>query len=156
MKRTIFFVILLITGISCQQTKQTVVNSEEYQSEAKQQIDKIDKLYFEAWANEDLDSLMSFIDEGFINMFSLDMADTKEQSPERFQDVFDNYSIEDVEFKSVELIADLNYAFETGFFKQKWITNDKQDTILFNMRGVTIFKKQDDGSWKVFRNIGQQ
>ena len=40
-------------------------------------------------------------------------------------------------------------------FKQKWITNDKQDTIHFDMRGMTVFKKQDDGSWKIFRLFGQ-
>ena len=95
------------------------------------------------------------LDEGIINMFSFGMSASKEQCRNDFVDVFDTYSVEDVEFKFIELIADQNYAFETGLLKQKWITNDKQDTVLFNMRTVTVYKKQEDGSWKIFRMIGQ-
>ena len=71
------------------------------------------------------------------------------------KDVFDTYSIEGIEFKSIDLVVDNDYTIETGMFKQIWITNDKQDTIHFDMRGVTVFKKQDDGSWKIFRLFGQ-
>jgi len=99
---------------------------------------------------------MKILDEGFLNMFSFGPANNKEQCREGFQNVFDSYSIEDVEFNSVEVIADQNYAFETGLFKQKWITNDKQDTIPFDMRSLSVYKKQSDGSWKLFRLIAQQ
>jgi ketosteroid isomerase-like protein len=156
MKNAVFFGIVLIFIMSCQQTKQTNTTSDEYQAEVKQQITQVDKLFYEAWENKDLDSTLSFLDEGFLNMFSFDMATTKEQCREGFPDVFDTYSIEDVEFKSVELIVDQDYAFETHLFKQKWITNDKQDTIPFDMRIFMVFKRQEDGNWKVFRNIGQQ
>jgi len=47
-------------------------------------------------------------------------------------------------------------AFVTCLFEQKWITNDKQETISFKMRGMIVYKKQEDGSWKMFRLIGQQ
>jgi len=155
MKKVIFLVFVLAV-ISCQQTKQIDPTSEEYQAEVKQQIAQVDKLFYEAWENKDLDSVLSFVDEEFLNMFSFGMTMTKEQCREGFPDVFDTYSIEDIEFKSVELIADQDYAFETQLFKQKWITNDKQDTILYDMRIFMIFKRQEDGNWKVFRNIGQQ
>ena len=155
MKKAIFLVVVL-TIMSCQQTEQTDVTSDEYQSEVKQQIAQLDRLFFKAWENEDLDSCLSVLDEGFINMFSFGKSMTKEQCRDGFADVFDTYSIEDVEFESVEVIADQNYAVETVLFQQKWITNDKQDTILFDMRQMTVFKKQEDGSWKWFRHIAQQ
>jgi len=155
MKNAVFLGIVLTFIMSCQQTKQTDTTSEEYQSEVKQKITQLDKLQFEVWENEDLESYLSFLDEGFINMFNFDLSLTKEECREAFQKVFDTYSIEGIEFKSIELIADQNYAYETALFKQKWITNDKQDTVLFDMRTMTVFKKQEDGSWKIFRLIGQ-
>jgi len=155
MKKAIFLVVVLAV-ISCQQTKQNVQTTEEYQEEVKEEIAQLDRLFFEAWENEDLDSSLYCLDEGFINMFSFGTSLTKEQCRDAFADVFDTYSVEDVEFESVEVIADQNYAFETVLLQQKWITNDKQDTILFDMRQMTVFKKQEDGSWKWFRHIAQQ
>ena len=155
MKKAIFLVVVLAV-ISCQQTKQIDPTSEEYQAKVKEEIAQIDRLYIEAWENEDLDSLLFFLDEGFINMFSFGPSQTKEECREAFPNVFDTYSIEDVEYERVEVIADQNYAFGMMLFQQKWITNDKQDTILFDMRGMGVFKKQEDDSWKLFRNFGQQ
>ena len=117
----------------------------------------MDKLWIEAWENEELDSVMTFLDEGFLNMFSFGpTASNKEQCREGFQKLFDTYSIEGVEYKTVEIVVDQNYAFEIQLFKQKWITNDKQDTTYFDVRTMMVFKKQKDGSWKLFWNFGQQ
>jgi ketosteroid isomerase-like protein len=156
MKKTPLLLIPLILLVSCQPSKQIDPTSEEYQAQVKEEIFQLNKLYFEAWENELLDSTLFFLDEGFINMFSFALYQTKEDCREDWKNAFDTYSIEGVEYKRIELIADQNYAFETGLFKQKWITNDKQDTLLFDMRGLTVFKKQEDGSWKMFRLVGQQ
>ena len=155
MKKTPLFLVSIILLVSCQQTIQNDTTSEGYQEEVKKSITQFNKLYLEAWENEDLDSIMFFLDEGFINMFSFGMSMTKEQCRDGFPDVFDTYAIEDVETEIVDVIADQNYAFGTNLLKQKWITNDKQDTIHFHMRGMTVYKKQDDGSWKIFWSIGQ-
>ena len=156
MKKTIFLGIVLIFVLSGQPTKQIDSTSEEYQAEVKEKITQLEKLFYEAWENEDLETGLSILDEGFINMFSFALYQTKEECREDWKNVFDSYLIEDVEFERIELIADQNYAFETGLFKQKWITNDNQDTLLFDMRGLTVFKKQEDSSWKMFRLVGQQ
>ena len=155
MKKVIFLVVVLAV-ISCQQPKQTDPTSQEYQAEVKEEIAQLDRLYYEAWENKDLETCLSMLDEGFINMFYFDMSTTKEQCRDGFADVFTTYSIEDVEYESTEVIADQNYAVETLLFRQKWITNDKQDTILFDLRSMTVFKKQRDSSWKWFRHIAQQ
>ena len=156
MKKSILsLAVIIIVMAACQQTEHTDITSAEYQSEVKEEIAKFNKLYYEAWGNEDIDSVMYFLDEGFVNMFGFGMSLSKEESRDGFADVFDSYSIEDVEFKTIEVIADHNYAFETLFFKQKWITNDNQDTIVFDIRVMTVFKNQDDGSWKMFRHFAQ-
>lgn len=154
MKKVSLLSIVLILVMSCQQ--QNVQTPEEYQAEVKEEITQLNRLYLEAWENEDVDSVLYFVDEGFINMFYLGMSMTKEQCRDGFANVFDTYSVEDVEYEIVEVIADQNYAVETGLLKQKWITNDKQDTTFFDMRGMNVWKKQEDGSWKIFRGIGQQ
>ena len=151
---SIFIAIVLFVAISCQPQPQQ--SKEDYQKEVKQKIAEVDKLWLEAWENEDLDSVMTFLDDGFMNMFNFNLYLNKEQCVEGFKDVFDTYMVEDIEYNTIEIIVDQSYAFETQLFKQKWITNDKQDTTYFDMRIVRVFKKQDDGSWKVFREIGQQ
>jgi ketosteroid isomerase-like protein len=155
MKKTPLFLTFLVFFISCQQTVQTGQATEEYKMEVKEAIAKSNKLSYEAWENKDLDSTLFFYDEGFINMFNFELSYTKQECREGFQEIFDTYSTEGIEFKSIDLVVDNDYAIETGMFKQKWITIDKQDTIHFDMRTMTVFKKQDDGSWKIFRLIGQ-
>ena len=155
MKKAPLLLTLLVFFISCQQTVQTDLAAEEYKAEVEETIAKSMKLFYEAWENEDVDSSLFFLDEGFINMFDFGLSATKQECRELFQGVFDTYSIEGIEFISIDLIVDNDYAIETEMFKQKWITNDLQDTILTDMRPMHVFKKQDDGSWKLFRLIGQ-
>jgi ketosteroid isomerase-like protein len=156
MKKAIFLLVMLIFVISCQQTRQSGQTEEDYKAEVKEKIAQLGKLYFEAWENKDVDSTLFFLDEGFINMFSFNLFQTKEECRKDWENVFNTYAVEGVEYKSVEIIVDQNFAFETGLFKQKWITSDKQDTLFFDMRGMSVFKKQEDGSWKFFRLFGQQ
>jgi len=155
LRKSQILLILLVLLVSCYRTENTVQTAEEYQAEVKTTIAKSMQMFYEAWENEDVDSALFFLDEGCINMFDFGMSVTKEECREGFQDVFDTYSIEDVEFKIIEIIVDNDYAFETEMFKQKWITNDLQDTILFDMRPRYVFKNQDDDSWKIIRLIGQ-
>ena len=150
---SILIVTVMFVAISCLPHHQQ--SSEEYQNEVKQKIAELDKLWFEAWENEELDSVMTFLDEGFLNIFGFDMTWDKEQCRKNFQESFITSSIEDVEHKTVETFVDHDYAFETLLFKQKIITNDKQDTTIYDTRLMTVYKKQEDKSWKVFRLMGQ-
>jgi len=127
-----------------------------YESEVKTKIAEQSRLYFEAWQNKDLESTLSFLADDFINMFSINTTQNKEQCRDDWKNIFDNYAIEDVEYKRIECIVHHDMAFDTGWFKQKWTSNDKKENISFNMRGLSIYKKQSDGSWKMFRLIAQQ
>jgi len=129
---------------------------ETYQDDVCNELSQLSALYFEAWENEDLDSVMFFLDKDMLNMFSFGPATNFEENRESFINVFDTYSVEDVKYERTECLVDSKYAFDTGWFEQKWISNDTQDTISFKMRGMSVWKKQEDGSWKMFRLIAQQ
>jgi ketosteroid isomerase-like protein len=155
MKKMELFIGLLcfIALLSCGPEKKP---ADAYKAEVAEELSRLNKLYFEAWQNEDLDSCMSFLAPDFINMFSYGPASNYEQCREANKNVFDNYIIEGVKYERTECFVDCDMAFEDGFFEQQWITNDKSDTIFFKMRGLTVFKKQADGNWKQFRLIAQQ
>jgi len=149
----IAFLYLLIP-VSCKQGSKI---SESYQDKVCSELIEFTHKSLETWENEDLETYMSYLDKDVVNMYSYDLAANYEECRQAFKNLFDNYSIEDVKFESVECFADHNYAFVVGFLDQKWISNDKQDTIVTNkLRGLTIYKKQEDGTWKMFRLIGQQ
>ena len=156
MKNIILIISLATIICACQQTKQNTQTTEEYQAEAKQKIAQFNNLYFKALENEDIDSMMNFLDNEFINMWSFGSTQTKEEFREDFKATLDAFSIEDVEYISEECIVDKNYAFVTGVLKTKMISNDEQDTVLQVGRGISIFRKQEDGSWKMFRLIAQE
>ena len=103
MKKTHLLLIFLILLVSCQQSIQTDQTTEEYQAEVKETIAQFNGLWFEAWEKGDLDSTLTFLDEGFINMFGFPLSQTKEQCREAWVDIFNTYSVEDVEYESVEL-----------------------------------------------------
>jgi len=153
MKKIFLLIACCSIMISCQTEKKP---SDAYKAEVAEELARMNSLYFEAWQNEDLDSTMSFFAPDFMNMFSYGPAANVEQCRESFKDVVDNYSIEGVKYERTECFVDCDYAFEVGLFEQQWITNDKSDTVFFKMRGMTVFKKQEDGSWKMFRLIAQQ
>lgn len=149
---TILFAAILFMSYSCRQPQ----NQEADQNEVKQKIVELDKFFFEAWENEDLESVMTCLDDDFINMPNFGESYNKEQCREGFHDLFDTYSVEDLEVDNIDLIVDRNYAFETGLLKQKWITKDKQDTVYYDSRIMTVFKKQEGDDWKWFRHMIQR
>ena len=147
----VFLCLLILT--CCQQGTKL---PENYQDEVCKELSQLGAKYFETWEKEDLDSVMFFLDPEFLNMFSYGPATNLEENRESFRNVFDTYSVEDVKYERTECLVDHVMAFETGLFEQKWITNDQQDTISFRMRGLTVWRKQENGSWKMFRLIAQQ
>ena len=138
---------------SCQQGTKL---PEDYQDQVCKELSESMTKSLEAWEKEDLETYLTFLDKDMLNMFSFGPAQNLEECRKSFIDVFDNYSIEGVKWEPVECIVDHNLAFLTSLFEQKWISNDKQDTISFKMRGMSVSRKQEDGSWKMFRLIGQQ
>lgn len=156
MKKVTLLIALLylLILVNCKQGSKL---PENYQDEVCAELTEFTQKSLETWENEDLETYMSYLDKNILNMYSYDMRMNYEECREGFKNLFDDYSIEDVKFESIECFVDHNYAFEIGLLDQKWISNDKQDTIVTDrLRGLTIYKKQEDGNWKMFRLIGQQ
>ena len=148
---TALFYLFILT--CCQQGTKL---PENYQAKVCDELTVSLNKSLEAWQKEDLETYLSFCDKDMLNMFSYGPAQNLEQCRKSFGDVFTNYSIEGVKWEPVECIVDHNLAFTIILFEQRWISNDKQDTISFKMRGMTVSRKQEDGSWKMFRLFGQQ
>ena len=153
-KVSILIVLFGLFILTCCQ--QGVKLPQNYEAEVCEELSQLGAKYFEAWENEDLDSVTFFFDKGFLNMFSYGPATNLEENRESLGKVIDTYSIEDVKYERTECLVDHFMAFETGLFEQKWISNDTRDTIAFKMRGMTVWRKQENGSWKMFRLIAQQ
>jgi len=150
---TLTAIFCLFILICCQQGTKL---PENYQSQVCEELSESLTKSLEAWEKEDLEAYLSFFDKDMLNMFSYGPAQNLDECRKSFSDVFNNYSIEGVKWEPVDCIVDHNLAFMTTLFEQKWISNDKQDTISFKMRGMSVSRKQEDGSWKMFRLIGQQ
>jgi ketosteroid isomerase-like protein len=153
MKKNFLLAVFIFGLFSCQQENKPAPG---YKTQVADELSRQMDLYMEAWENENLDSCMTFYDPDFINMFSYGPAQNYEECRKSFQEVFDSFSIEGVKWERTECMVDCDMAFEIGFFEQQWITNDKSDTVFFKMRGMSVSKKQEDGSWKQFRLIAQQ
>ena len=148
---TAIFCLLILT--CCHQG---IKPPENYQAEVCNELNRLDKLFFEAWDNENLDSCMAFLDDSFINMFSSGHSLNLQESRDSYKNFFDSYIIEGVKYDQIECFADQDFAFEIGHFEQTLISNDGKDTIQGKVRAISVFKKQEDGRWKQFRLIGQQ
>jgi len=129
---------------------------ENYQDRVCEELSKLGAKYFEAWDNEDLEACMSFYDKDFVNMFSFGSVSNLEQCRESYKNMFENFIIEGVKYERSECFADHNFAFEVGTLEQTLISNNKEDTVISKVRGMSVYKKQEDGSWKQFRLFAQQ
>ena len=155
MKKVTLLIALLylLILVNCKQGSKL---PENYQDEVCAELTEFTHKSLETWENEDLETYMSYLDKDIVNMYSYSLSANFEENRQLFKDLFDDYSIEDVKSEVVECFVDHNYAFVVGFIDQKWISNDKQDTIVTDkLRGLTVYKKQEDGNWKMFRLIGQ-
>ena len=155
MKRVtpIIALLYLLILVNCEQGSKL---PENYQEDVCAELIEFTHESLKTWENEDLETYMSYLDEDIVNMYSYDLSMNLEENREGFKDLFDTYSIEDVKFEALECFVDHNYAFVVGFLDQKWISNDQQDTVVTDkLRFLNVFKKQEDGSWKMFRIIGQ-
>ena len=146
-------IICLLFLACCQQGTKL---PEGYQAQVCKELSELGTKYFEAWDNEDLEACMSFYDKDFVNMFSFGSASNLEQCRESYKSMFENFIIEGVKYERSECFADHNFAFEVGVFEQTLISNNKEDTVINKTRGISVYKKQEDGSWEQFRLIGQQ
>jgi len=150
----LFIAILVILVSSCQQNK--VVNNTENETKVANQLSQIWKEYSEACKNKDIDKVMSYHTEDYINYpFYGSTQKGLEESKSLLKDFIENNTIEELNTKQIEVKVLGDFAFEVALMEQK-LTPKGGETINTKQRSFSIFKKQSDGSWKFYRWIGQQ
>lgn len=131
----------LFLSTSCNQQK--VVSDNENIDEVAEQIIQIWDDFNEAMLSKDLDKVMSLFTQDFINYpFYGSTQNGFEETKTFIEGFMNNYPEGGFEFKQVEVKVFDDIAFEV--------------TSMQGQRGFSIFKKQADGSWKLYRWIGQQ
>ncbi len=117
---------------------------------------KTSKAYLHAWDDEDLEGLQSVLDDDFLNMYNYDMVMDVEACREGFREFFDDVTIIVNTYEQQECFADQNYVFEITQLEQRWIREEQGDTVYDRRRGLSVWKKQEDGSWKLYRGLTQE
>ena len=138
---TLLTVIGLFLSTSCNQQK--VVDNSENEAEVAEQLSQIWEEFNEAMNNKDIEKTMSYFTEDFINYpFYGSTQDGFEETKIFFKSFIENRPSQDLVYEQVEVKVLGDFAFEVA--------------LLTGQRSFSIFKKQNDGSWKFYRWIGQQ
>ncbi|NMC60988.1 MAG: DUF4440 domain-containing protein [Candidatus Methanofastidiosa archaeon] len=156
MKKNVWLIsaIILIIIASCQQ--KVVVNNTENETKVANQLSQLWKEYSEAAKNRDIDKVMSFCTEDYINYpFFGSTQKGFEEAKSFLKDFIENNTIEELNIEQIEVRVIGDFAFEVALMEQKR-TPEGDSTIITKQRSFSIFKKQGDGSWKFYRWIGQQ
>ena len=156
MKKTVWRIsaIILIMIASCQQKE--VVDNTENETKVANQLSQIWKEYGEAIKNRDIDKVMSYHTEDFINYPSYGSTQDGFEVYKNFiARYIENNTIEDFNVEQIEVKVLGDFAFEAAIMKQKF-PSEEGGSVETTQRSFSIFKKQSDGSWKFYRWIGQQ
>jgi ketosteroid isomerase-like protein len=151
---TLLTVIGLFLSSSCNQKK--IANNSENNAEVAEQLSQIWKEYAEAMINKDIDKMMSYHLEDFINYPAYGSTQVGlEAYKNMITGYIENSVFKDVNVEQKEVVVEGDFAFEVAIMKQKF-TPEGGEPIERVLRSFSIFKKQDDGEWKLYRWIGQQ
>ncbi|WP_163323958.1 YybH family protein [Draconibacterium mangrovi] len=137
----LFAVISLFFTSSCNQQK--IVSDNENVDEVAAQLVQIWDDFNEAMLSKDIDKVLSHFTQDIINYpFYGSTQNGFEETKAFLADFMSNYPEGGFDFKQVEVKVFGDTAFEVSSMQ--------------GQRGFSIFKKHDDGSWKLYRWVGQQ
>ena len=126
---------------------------DDYEAQVTTKISELMTKYAEALDNGDPDTFLSYFDEGYLRLHSNNNVSNLEQDIERYNSYFDNFSYENVTNNQIDLVVDHDYAFGIGQLEYTVINNEEQDTVQLKSSGFFVYKKQEEGNWKIFRFV---
>lgn len=130
----------------------TTVNEKEVAAE----ITSLWATYLDAWKNGDAETCLSYMTaDDYINMPSMDATTDFQATREMFINVFENNIIEGADYRPIEFFVHDSMTYEFGYLDQVWINRTTGDTSQFSIRCASVWKKMDDGSWKIHRWMAQ-
>ena len=154
MKRCLFgtIILFLAASLAFSQTTNPSTGPEEAPErfvEAKRAIDKGNAQWIEAWEKGDAEMLTAiFADDGVILSRNGRIIKGHQQILEREKEAMQSVMRPiKVSVITVNVWLDGDTAYETGKYKYEHTENDRPATE--EGRYVTIWKRQDDGSWKL-------
>jgi len=156
MRNIIAFLIVLglFLSVSCKQ--QNVVDNSKNEAEVAEELSQIWKEYAKAIINKDIDKMMSYHLEDYINYPTYGSKQDGLDAYKNFITSFiENNIFKDVNVEQIEVIVDGDFAFEVAIMKQEY-TPEGGEPVKSVQRSFTIFKKKDAREWKFYRWIGQQ
>jgi len=128
------------------------INKEEVSSE----LANLWAEYLVAWKAGDAEKCLSFMTaEDYVNMPSYDATQNFQETREMFINVFENNIIESADYKQIEVFVHEDMAYEFGLLYQVWIGKASGDTAQLHNRCISVWKKTDDGAWKLQRWLAQ-
>lgn len=151
----VFFAFLMATAV-CTQTRTRALAdaSAKLLAEAKRAIDKGNAQWTEAWRKGDASMIASiFADDGVMLGSGGRIFKGRNQILERQKVAMKSVDPgTKVTVTTIDLWLDGDTVYETGKYKYEYKTNGKPGTD--EGRYVTIWKRQRDGSWKLFMDMG--
>jgi ketosteroid isomerase-like protein len=144
----------LIILTNCQQEKQAV--SPKSDAEVAQELAQTWGNYIEISNNGDIDSMMTFFTEDFINWPSYNSTQTGlGELKTMFKSYFENNTSEITDYQQSEVFVHGDMAYEFAKLEQN-VTPNGNEMIVVKQRCISVFHKQNDGRWKFYRWMGQQ
>ena len=143
-----------ITILGC--TREPAVTSDTVNKEeiSRQLAENWDQ-FIMAFTNEDIEKLMSFVTDDYINMPAYGMTQNYQESQAMFQGMMDDYYFEKNTYEQKEVFVHPGMAYEFGLIQMVLVSKSQGDTVINNTLSVSVWKKMDDGSWKLHRWMGQ-
>lgn len=113
--------------------------------------------YNRALASGDADAVAAFYAQ---NSVRIPPEEPVELGPGATHDVLgpffaeNDYVLDDVQTRGVTVVGDLGYVLAT--FDEHWTSKDGGDTVHQSGRWMSIWRLQDDGSWKIVAEMWNQ
>ncbi len=155
MKHATFLIALLIFFIlgDCQEGK-SPVESTKSDAEVAQEIALVWQDFIDLWEKGDVNGCLKFMTNDYINMPSFESTQDFQETKEMFMNLAENNTVDVIDYKQIEVFVHDNMAYEFGILKQN-ITPHGEESFNSIARFVTVFQKQEDGSWKFHRWMAQ-
>jgi ketosteroid isomerase-like protein len=156
MKNSTFLVslVFLLSLVGCQQGL-VENNKQESYTQVVKELDQLWANYFDASLKGDMATVLSFMTEDYKNLISTDVTQDFQDTEEMVKNIMENYTWSRIDYERSELFVHDTMAYDIGFLDQTMISRDNQDTISARNRCLTVFKKMDDGTWKLYRWMPQ-
>jgi uncharacterized protein (TIGR02246 family) len=147
------FAFLMCFAFACQQAEEAV---EEPAQDVKADVEAIKSLIEETsrtWNENDFEGYMALLDNEAV--FLLDSGPTLE-GIEALRSLYTNsfnLNTFNLEITTAEIYVWGNTAFSRDSWKGSMNPKDGSEQVIFDNKTITLYKRQTDGAWKIWRCI---